>query len=451
MAPVAADLRAWLGELEEQGLLKRVRRRVDPVYELGAVTRAVDGTAAVLFEDVCGHPVPAVSNICANRDMYARGVDTTAARLVEKVTRALAAPRPGRVVSRQDAPVKENIITSGINLYSLLPVPTYHEKDAGPYITAGVLIAQDPVTGCQNLSIHRLQVTGPGRLGILILPRHLWHYFQGAETASRGLPVAIAIGLAPSVLLASQAITALGVDEVEIASALAGEPVELVAAETSSLLVPARAELVIEGELLAGVREEEGPFGEYPRCYGPAAPRPVIHVNAVTHRHSPIYHTILPASQEHLLMGGIMREASLFKMVEQAVPSVQAVHLTPGGNCRYHAVVKIAPRHRGEAKNAILAALNSSQEVKLAVVVDEDIDIFDPQDVEWAISTRVQADRDLVVIGDTLASRLDPSTSDGVGARLGIDATIPWGAPRDRFEKIRIPGQAKVDLQKYFG
>jgi 2,5-furandicarboxylate decarboxylase 1 len=340
-------------------------------------------------------------------------------------------------------------MTSGIDLLSLLPVATYHARDSGPYITAGVLTCRDTVGGGQNLSIHRLQITGPDRLGTLILPRHLWHYFRQAEDRSTPLPVAIAIGVSPALLLASQAITQLGVDECQIASALLGEPVRLVRAETSDLLVPASAEIVIEGLLLPQVREEEGPFGEYPRCYGPKAPRPVIQVTAVTYRDDPIYHTILPASMEHLLMGGLMREATLLNMVEQIVPTVKAVHLTPGGSCRYHAVVSIEQTQKGEAKNAILAALNSSQEVKRVIVVDPDIDIFDPNDVEWAMATRMQADRDLVIVPGTLASKLDPSTEDGVGARLGIDATIPVGCDRERFEKIRIPGFDTLDMAKH--
>jgi 2,5-furandicarboxylate decarboxylase 1 len=449
MAGVPSDLRHWLDQLEASGQLRVVRREVSPEYELGAVTKALDGVAAVCFERVRGYSLPVVANICTSRAMYAQAVGVESGALLGHLARAVAAPQPCRVVPRERAPAKEHVLTDDIDLLSLLPVPTYHARDAGPYITAGVLIAADPATGRQNLSIHRLQVLGPDRLGILILPRHLNHFFRQAEERSQPLAVAVAIGLDPAVLLASQAITALGVDELEIASALRGEAVEVVRAECSDLLVPARAELIIEGELLAHERAEEGPFGEYPRCYGPAASRPVIEVKALTHRDHPRYHSILAASMEHLLMGGVMREAGLFNLVFQAVPTVRAVHLTPAGGCRYHAVVSIAQKQRGEARNALLAAFTSSQEVKLAVVVDDDIDVFDPADVEWAISTRVQADRDLIVIPDTLGSRLDPSAQDGIGARLGVDATIPVGMPRERFERISIPGYDRINLDDY--
>lgn len=445
------SMRSWLDCLKEENLLKSVTREVDPEYELSAVAKKLDGLAAVRFENVRGHQMPVVVNLCGSRELFAKALGTDVLGMIPKFIGDLSRPKPCREVPKAQAPVKQNVIIENIDLLDMFPIPIHHEKDGGKYITAGVLIARNPETGARNLSIHRLQVTGKNRLGILILPRHLSHFFQIAERAGHPLEVAIAIGLDPVTLLASQAITPLGVDEMEIASALRGEALEVVKCETVDLEVPAHAEIVLEGRLLPNIREEEGPFGEYPKYYGPAGMKPVIEVTAVTHRDDPIYQTILPASKEHILLGGIPREATLFQLVQQIVPTVQAVNLTLGGTCRYHAVISIDKRHEGEGKNAIFAAFTSSQEVKHVVVVDKDVDVFNMEEVEWAIATRCQADKDVFIVPGTLASKLDPSTEDGIGAKMGIDATCPLNAPPGRFERIKIPNYDRIKLEDYLG
>jgi UbiD family decarboxylases len=330
-----------------------------------------------------------------------------------------------------------------------LPIPVHHEKDAGPYITAGVLIAKDPETGQNNLSIHRLHVQGPDQLGILILPRHLHHFYRKAEAAGKPLEVAIAIGLDLVLLLASQAIVPLGFDEYTIASALYENPLQLVKGKTIGLDVPAHAEIVLEGQLLPNVREVEGPFGEYPKYYGPASPKPVIKLTAVTMRKNPVFHTIVPATMEHLLLGAIPREGGMLQMIRHAVPTATGVHLTPGGTCRYHVVISIDKVNEGEAKNAMFAAFASSQEVKRVVVVDNDVNIFDPEDVEWAMATRMQAGSDVFIVNRACGNKLDPSTDDGISDKMGIDATVPLGVDPFRFERIRIPGENELKLEDY--
>ncbi len=254
----------------------------------------------------------------------------------------------------------------------------------------------------------------------------------------------------PSLLLASQATTRLGVDEFEIAGTLTGAPLQMVKCETVDLEVPAECEFVLEGKLLPNVREQEGPFGEYPRTYGPQTPKHVIEIGCVTHRNHPIYHTITPATMEHLLLGAIPREAVLLQLVRQAVPNARAVHLTAAGGCRYHCVIQIDKQNDGEPKNAMFAAFTSSTEVKHVVVVDKDIDIFDPYDVEWAVSTRCQADRDVTIIKRAMGNKLDPSSDGGISDKMGIDATIPFDAKdRSGFEKIEIPGLEEISLSDY--
>jgi 2,5-furandicarboxylate decarboxylase 1 len=440
----SSTLRTWLEFLQETGRLDVVERRVSPRYELAAIAKRFDGRA-VLFTDVDGYDVPVVSGIVSTRRMIAQACGTDEARLLSAFTAAVETPVPVRHVAREDAPCKQHLVRDGIDLAAMLPMPVHHEHDAGQYVSAGLFIVRDPVTRKQNVSIHRLQAHGGNRFGALILPRHTHHLQVAAERRGAPLECAIVVGIDPVTLLASQASTPFGVDELEIAGALRGEPLPVVRAETVDVDVPAFAEFVIEGRILPGVREPEGPFGEFPKYYGPRSDKEVVEVTAVTHRHDAIFHTIVPAAMEHLLLGGIPREASLLQNVRQAVPTVRDVRMPVGGTCRYHAVVQIEKRVEGQGKNAILAAFANSFDVKHVTVVDPDVDISDPADVEWALATRFQADRDLIVVNNAQGSKLDPSTDDGLGTKMGFDCTIPLGSDPFRYLRIRIPGEDTVD------
>src|SRR5438445_1626235 len=234
----------------------------------------------------------------------------------------------------------------------------------------------------------------------------------------------------------------------EMAGALQRRPLSLVKCRTRDLRVPAEAEIVIEGRLLPGVREPEGPFGEFPQYCGERAERHVMEIDAVTHRKDAIFHTIVGGGLEHLLLGGIPREATLLAHLRRSFPNVRDVHLARGGVCRYHLYVQIAKRQEGEAKNVMLGAFAGHYDVKHVVVVDEDVDIHDPAEVEWAVATRFQADRDLVIVAESQGSRLDPSARNGVGAKMGLDATKPLSAGEMVFKRIRVPGEEQVDLDR---
>ena len=442
------SMRQWLTVLAEERLLKVVSRKVSLQHELAAVGKRADGRWAVQFNHPGGFDIPVVTGIAGSRALIAKAMGVAVPSVSEHFSWAQAHPSACQIVDRATAPVKQ--VRAGAVDLGCLPIPVHHEKDGGRYLTAGLLVSKDPSTGSRNVSIHRLQVLGPDRMGILILPRHLAHFYRAAEQKGDALEVAIAIGVDPLLLLSSQALTPLGVDEFTIASTLYGEPLKLVKCETVDLEVPAEAEIVLEGRILPDTRETEGPFGEYPNYYGPASLKPVIELTAMTTRRNPIYHTIVPATLEHLLIGSIPREGGMLQVIRSAVPNTLAVHLTPGGTCRYHAVVQIDKRNEGEAKNAMLAAFASSQEIKRVVVVDKDVDIFDPVEVEWAIATRFQAGRDCTIITRALGSKLDPSGDDGISDKLGIDATVPLGADPFRYERIRIPGEKDIDVESYF-
>jgi len=271
-------------------------------------------------------------------------------------------------------------------------------------------------------------------------------FFEMAEQGGRPLEAAIVVGIDPLTLLASQAIAPIDVDELTIAGALHRRPLSVVKCLTSDLRVPAEAEIVIEGRFLPGVREPEGPFGEFPQYYGERADNHVMEIDAVTHRKDAIFHTIVGGGLEHLLLGAIPREATLLAHLRRSFPNVCDVHLAKGGVCRYHLYVQIRKRQEGEAKNIMLGAFAGHYDVKHVIVVDEDVDIHNSNEVEWAVATRFQADRDLVVVSESQGSKLDPSTRNGVGAKMGLDATKPLSAPEMVFKRIRVPGEESVDV-----
>ncbi|MGF6947576.1 2,5-furandicarboxylate decarboxylase 1 [Neobacillus sp. B4I6] len=441
--------RTWLTHLQTTGRLATIDKNVSLEYEVAAIAKKLDGKKATYFTSVEDYEIPVVSGICSTREDFAEALETDQYNVITKFTEAVSAPEACLLVNEKEAPVKENIILENIDLMKMFPIPVHHEKDSGNYITAGLFIVRDPVTRKQNVSIHRLQISGKNKIGALILPRHTFHLYKQAEEAGRPLECAIAIGVDPVTLLASQASTPFGVDELEISSALRGEPLEVVRCKTVDIDVPAYAEIVLEGKILPHVREPEGPFGEFPKYYGPRSDKEVIEITAVTHRNNPIFYTIVPAGYEHLLLGGIPREASLFQSIRQTVPSVTAVHMSPGGTCRYHAIVSIKKRNEGEAKNAILAALANSFDIKHVVVTDEEVDIFNMEEVEWAIATRFQADRDLVVVHEAQSSKLDPSSRDGVGSKMGLDCTVPLNSEPMQYLRVQIPGYNECNLDEY--
>jgi 2,5-furandicarboxylate decarboxylase 1 len=437
-------LREWLDRLAATNRLSVIRPGIGLVHELAAVANRLDGKTASFFPHPSGHDGSVVSGLASSRAWMAEALGVPQSDLIRHYQDAAANPLPWREVAH--APAQEVVHRDDIDLLRLLPIPTHNEYDSGPYITAGLTIAGDPETGVQNVAIHRCQISGPDRIGALLLPRHTDHFYRKAEAADHGLEMALVIGVDPATLLSSQAIVPLGHDELEIAGALTGAALDVVRCKTNEVRVPAEAEIVIEGHLLPRTRESEGPFGEFPQYYGERADRHVIQVEAVTHRVKPIFHTIVGGGLEHLLLGAIPREATILATLQRNFPGVQDVHLALGGVGRYHLYVKLKKTQDGEAKNVLLGAFASHYDIKHAVVVDPDVDIHDPAEVEWAIATRFQADRDTVIISNSQGSKLDPSTNAGVGAKMGLDATIPLDAPEMKFKRIRVPGEESVNL-----
>jgi 2,5-furandicarboxylate decarboxylase 1 len=345
-------------------------------------------------------------------------------------------------------PVKE-VVRRGeqVNLLEL-PQIVHHEGDAGPYLTAAISFARDPAGEVWNCAYNRLMIKGPDTTSIhLTLGKHLWEFHRAAEARGHALPVALVIGVHPAIALGALAIGSIDEDERAIMGALLGEPLELVKCETSDVLVPAHAELVIEGEIRAGERVPEGPFGEFTGYSLGERQREVLHVSAITHRRDAYFQDITVAHLDHMLLSTIPMEANLYRAVRAMVPSVKAVRVPSPFTC----YVSLEQRLPGQAKNAIMAVLGADLYMKRVVVVDHDVDVFDDRQVNWALATRCQPDRDLVVITHARGSDLDPSTKeDGYTAKWGVDATakpsLAAYTPRHR-----VPAEVwqRIELRSY--
>ena len=441
-------LRASLEKLKKNGELMICDVAVDPKFELGAVLKYYKNERPMLFNRVRGSNIPVVGGLFGNRKIYYDMLGIHHEERIATFADAIANPKPAKLV--RDGPIMENIITRNIDLERMLPIPTFHEKDSSSFITAGMLVIRDPDTGINYISIRRFQINGGNEMSILIASPLLRRQFEHLESKNKPLKVAIVLGYDYSLLLASQVSSeTYGVDKYEIDSALRGEPLELVKCHTVDLEVPAYAEYVFEGTIVPNKREDEGPFGELMGYYGPQGSHPIVEIKAVMHRNNPIFQTAFPCREEHL-SNGLIREVELYSDVKRMV-DVKDVNVTIGGGCRFHGVVSINKKSEGDGKSAIIGALSSSKDLKHVVIVDSDINIFQNDDVELAIATRVQSSKDVVIIPDALGSGLDPSHNiRGVTDKLGIDATKPLGDKEINFSRSCIPHFEEININKYF-
>jgi len=360
-----------------------------------------------------------ISGICNTRDKIAKSINTTVDKITENIIDATNNPTAITNI-KQVGDVYEN--SEDANL-SKIPVLKHYPNDKGKYITAGVIIAKDPETGVTNASIHRMLVNNDTQLGIRIVPRQLYTYYKKAEQMGKDLEIAIAIGLNPSTLLASTTSISINDNELEVANTFKDGNLTLVKCESVDIEAP-ECEILLEGKILANERRSEGPFVDLTDTYDKIRDEPVIQLTRMHYRDNPYYHAILPAGNEHKLLQGLPQEPRIYNSVKNTLPTVQNVVLTEGGCCWLHAVVSIKKQTEGDAKNVLMAALSAHPSLKHCVIVDEDIDIFDPVDVEYAIATRVKADDDIIIIPKARGSSLDPVAEiDGTTTKMGVDAT----------------------------
>ena len=422
---MAQDLRTYLDAVKKRkpDEFQVVTQEVDPAFEITAIVVKLEREAkkrpVLLFEKVKGTRFPVLTNLHASRSRLASAMRCAPDQMLRAYLAAMDKPIPPRVVAK--GPVKDVILTGEqIDLHDL-PQIIHHEGDAGVYLTSAISFAKDPASETWNCAYNRLMIKGRDTTSIhLTLGKHLWEFQRIAEARGEALPVAFAVGVHPAIALGSLAIGSIDEDERAIMGALLGEPLELVKCETSDELVPAHAEMVIEAEILPGARTPEGPFGEFTGYSLGQRDREVVQVKAITHRAGAWFQDITVAHLDHLLLSTIPMEANLYRAVRAMIPSVKAVRV-PGPFTCY---VSIEQRLPGQAKNALLAVLGADLYMKRVVVVDHDVDVFDDRQVNWAIATRCQPDRDITVITQARGSDLDPSTKeDGLTAKWGVDAT----------------------------
>ena len=410
------SIRAFLDRFEETVVVKgRVSRDLEVTKYL---LKAKD--KPVLFEDMDGHR--AVGNLWASRERISEALGTPQDELSAKMLEAMGAPTPPQEV--ESAPFEQNVLEKFDLRESA--IPKFYAGDGGRYVTAGVVIAEHE--GVRNMSFHRMMLIGERKLAIRVVPRHLHALQRRARAKGQDLKVAVAIGLCPSILLSAAMTVELGKDELAIANTLRelclGEPVA-VRRTIGGLLVPAYAEYVLEGRLTDDLTDE-GPFVDITGTVDPVRKQPVVEIDRIYYRDDAIFQIILPGDLEHYLMMGMPREPVIHKAVSVAVPEVHGVRLTEGGCCWLHGVVSITKQKEGDGVNAIMAALGSHTSMKQVTIVDPDIDIYNDRDVEWAVATRFQGHRGLVVVENARGSSLDPSAGETT-TKVGIDATKPVG------------------------
>jgi 2,5-furandicarboxylate decarboxylase 1 len=384
----------------------------------------------LFFDRVAGHDVPIVCNVLASRRALAfalgvdeRGVAADYARRIKDHVKPVVVPDP---------PFRHRVLTGPSLDLTRLPIPRYFPGDAGRYLTAGMLVARDPDTGVETEGYHRFQLKGRDRMGVsLHSRRRMFEYQRRAEAKGQALPCAIVLGLHPLVSMGSLAYPPADVGKFEVVGGLLGEPLQVAPCGTIDLHVPASAEIVIEGEILPGVREPEGPFGEFTGYVSRRSTEHVFVAKAVAMRERPWFQSIGSGrAGDHITTLGLIREAEIANALGRVIPNVRGVHVPLSGTSSFTAYVSIAQGRPGEAKHVIPIVLGVDHYLKLVIVVDDDIDVFDESEVLWAVATRMQADRDLVVIAGSLGAMLDPSADErGVTAKLGIDATRPFGQP----------------------
>jgi 2,5-furandicarboxylate decarboxylase 1 len=444
------SFRQFLDRLRQAGELVDLHQPVDIRHIATLVDQA---KTALFFHKVIGYDVPVVSGIIRSRERAMMGLGAETYREIEdRLKTAIDNPiAPKRV---KTSPTREVIMEGDdVDLYRL-PIPMSSIYDGGPMITAGVVIARDPELG-MNSGIYRFIVKERNLTGIdIVTPNNMRMFAQRAFERNEPLPISISIGTHPIEITGSGYRAPLGVDEMAIAGGLRGAPVELAPCKTIDMPYIADAEIVLEGEILpTGWTWPEGRFGEFTRLMGGLHWNPLVRIKAISMRKDAIYYN-LHMPWENTWLAAPTRYAAIRQALKTAGVQVKDINVTLGGCAFWHAVISIK-KQPGEAKNALLAAL-SVMDLKHVVVVDDDIDIYDPTDVEWAIATRVQGDRDVMIVGNARAKPLDPSLPQGfgvvgTGAKVGIDATIPEGIPREHYERITYAYADKARIDDYVG
>ncbi len=435
---VFSGLRDFIEELNRRGDLISVLYPLDTKYEISTVLSEMGKKEgpAILFERVKGHRLPVVGNLLGTRKRLALALGIDPEKLFEQFPKRMEKRLPP--VLTRDASPKE-VVKKGIDLKKLLPVLTHYAGDSGPYITSGFSSARDPETGVIGRGLHRMEVRGKDRLGISLLNPPLSEIYEKYKRKRRRMEIATVIGMDPLIFIASILKAPAGLDKLSIAGGIRGKAVSMVKAENVDLEIPAFAGVLIESYIDPKGKEEDGVLGESSGYYMGFSKSPTIQVMAITLRKDAIYHAIVPWSLEVDNLLYLVHGLDFVPKMKREIPSIKEIRLIPG-TFGAHAVMSLDTENKGEIRRALSLALSFTN-IKKVIAVNTDINIQDDQELEWAMATRFQADKDLIVMTNLRGQPIDPSSGDGfLTAKMGLDATKPRP---EGFEKVGVPEEMK--------
>ena len=430
------SLNKYIARLKERGSLIRITEPISKTLEIAGTLKGLEPTP-VLFENVMESRFQVAGNLFCSKESFADYFGIRVSDIIPMLARAIEDRSPPEVIG--DAPCQEVIITNPD--LDQLPILRHCEKDGGNYISSGVVVARHPQYG-QNLDFHRcMQFSKTEMAARVVRSRHFDVFLQEVGE----LDVAVCVGVPPNVMAAAATSVEIGVDEMEVANAL--EPLKVVRAKTTDLTIPAEAEFVLEGTVYLDRQHAEGPFVDLTETYDIVRQEPVLVVKAITHRKGAFWQALLPGGLEHKLLMGMPREPTIYRKVNEVVKCLD-VNVNPGGCSWLHAIIQIDKRDDDDGLKAIQAAFEGHRSCKHVFVVDGDIDIYDPLQVEWAMATRFQGDVDMVVMGKEPGSSLDPSAEAGtkMTTKIGFDLTKPLGEKGRHFERAPFP---QVNLNRF--
>ena len=442
---MTADLRGYLAQVSKSKELAIVKKKVSAKYEIAAITAKLDGSKAVLFENIKESKFRVVANLVGTKKRFAVAVGATEDKIHDKVSYAISHTSKPKITTK--AKFMEN---HSRNLYDL-PIITHFEKEPGAFITSSVIYTQNQETGTQNSSFHRLLRLDERHFSVrMVEGRHLHRSYMYAKERGADLRVAITVGVHPAVSIAGAYQADWGKDELEIANVLLNKKLSVAMSPYSGMLVPSEAEIVLEGRILKDKTHKEW-MVEMLRTYDFKREQPVFELERMYFRNDPIFHDILSGYAEHRLLMGMPIEAKLNKNLKQAMPQIKQVVLSDGGCNWLHAVVQISKKKESDPKKAIGAAFAAHRSLKHVTIVDDDINPSNPVEVEYAIATRFQADKNLVIMPKVRGSSLDPSSDQKnlLTTKMGIDATKSFSKRPEGFEIAKIPRSDKISLKDY--
>jgi len=440
------DLRNYISLIKKSGDLKTVKSPVSTKFEIAGITAKIDGSYAILFENIKESNFNLVSNLVGTRKRFAIAIGTTENKIHQKVISAIKKTKKPKTIS------SGKFMENKSKKLSVLPIVTHFEKESGPFITSSIVYVKNQESGKQNSSFHRLMPVDENHFSIrMVEGRHLHRCFTYAKEHGEDLKVAITIGVHPAISIAGAYQAEWGKDEIDIANSLLGGKLTLSKLPISDLKVPSGTEIVIEGKILQDKTHQEW-MVEMLQTYDHKRKQPVFELENIYYRNKPIFHDILAGYSEHRLLMGMPIESKLNGELKKSFPQTKQVSMTNGGCNWLHAVVQIKKKMDSEPKRIIHKTFQLHRSLKQVTIVDDDIDLNNPQSVEYAMATRFQADKDLIILTNVRGSSLDPSSDQKklLTAKMGIDATKPLSKKPEGFEIAKIPNIEKIKLEKYF-